>query len=70
VNGVDKKIIAFPPTVDLESANWTLYGPEANGAITARNNQIVARLAARNIELGDHIYGFPMALRLNGEEKQ
>lgn len=60
---MEEKLAPFPPVVDLGSASWELYGKDANAAITERNNRIIARLAARKIQLGDHIYGFPLALR-------
>lgn len=62
------KLQPFPPLVDLQSASWPLYGPEANAEIASRNNQLIARLALQKIEFGDHIYGFPFISELNGEK--
>ena len=65
---MSRKTDPFPPLVDLESASWTLYGAEANREITSRNNRIVSRLALRKIELGDHIYGFPLPPGPHGDQ--
>lgn len=57
----------FPPTVDLQSAPWSLYGTKANNVITDRNNQIVANLATQRVEFSDHVYDFSRVLGLYGE---
>lgn len=67
MSALDTGLPPFPPTIDLESAPWDLYGVKANNAITERNNRIIADLAVRRIEFGDHVYDFSRMLRLYGE---
>ncbi|MGB6104443.1 MAG: hypothetical protein WBF88_11430 [Pusillimonas sp.] len=61
---MDKKIPPFPATVDLQSASWSLYGPEANNVITSGNNRTVAGLAVQRLDFSDHVYDFPRMLKL------
>lgn len=63
MSDMDNRLPPFPPTVDLRSAGWRLYGVEANNSITSRNNQIIARLAVSRIGFEDHIYDFAHVLQ-------
>ncbi len=67
MSAMDTELPPFPPTIDLQSAAWDMYGAEANHAITERNNQIIAGLAVQRIEFSDHVYDFSRVLRLYGE---
>lgn len=62
------KLKPFPPLVDVQSASWPLYGPEANAEIASKNNQLIAHLAIQKIEFGDHIYGCPFTPGFDGEK--